>query len=58
MNRSIFRDQLIDLRGAIYNPGQQVEVNENGVWRPAQIQNLESYTVKNFYTEFLKYFFF
>jgi hypothetical protein len=50
MNRSIFRDQLIDLRGAIYNPGQQVEVNENGVWRPAQIQNLESYTVKNFYT--------
>ena len=50
MNRSIFRDQLIDLRGAIYNPGQQVEVSVNGVWRPAQIQNLESYTVRNFFT--------
>jgi hypothetical protein len=50
MNRSIFREQLIDLRGAIYNPGQQVEVNVNGQWRPAQIQNLESYTVRNFFT--------
>ena len=50
MNPSIFRDQLIDLRGAIYNPGQQVEVNVNGQWRPAQIQNLESYTVRNFFT--------
>ena len=50
MNRSIFRDQLIDLRGAIYNPGQQVEMNVNGQWRPAQIQNLESYTVRNFFT--------
>ena len=50
MNRTIFREQLIDLRGAIYNPGQQVEVNVNGQWRPAQIQNLESYTVRNFFT--------
>ena len=50
MNRTIFRDQLIDLRGAIYNPGQQVEMNVNGQWRPAQIQNLESYTVRNFFT--------
>ena len=50
MNRSIFRELLIDLRGAIYNPGQQVEVNVNGQWRPAQIQNLESYTVRNFFT--------
>jgi len=34
-------------RGGVYNPGQQVEVNENGVWRPAQIQNVANFTVRN-----------
>ncbi len=46
MNPSIFREAIRDLRGGIYNPGQQVEVFVNGVWRPAQIQNLASYTVR------------
>jgi hypothetical protein len=33
--------------GGVYNPGQQVEVNENGVWRPARIQNVANFTVRN-----------
>ncbi len=47
MNPAIFRAQLIDSRGAIYNPGQQVDVYINSQWRPGQIQNLDSYTVRN-----------
>jgi hypothetical protein len=47
MNPAIFRAQLIDNTGGIYNPGQQVDVYINSRWRPGQIQNLDSYTVRN-----------
>ena len=33
--------------GGVYNPGQQVEVDVNGEWIPAQIQNVENFTVRN-----------
>ena len=34
-------------RGGVYNPGEQVELQINGVWRPARIQGVANYTVRN-----------
>jgi hypothetical protein len=40
------RENHLDIQGGVYNPGEQVEVNENGVWRSGQIQGVANYTVR------------
>jgi hypothetical protein len=46
MSAASRREQQLAV-GGVYHPRQQVEVNENGVWRPAQIQNVANFTVRN-----------
>jgi len=40
------RENHLDIQGGVYNPEEQVEVNENGVWRSGQIQGVANYTVR------------
>jgi sRNA-binding regulator protein Hfq len=47
MNAQQLREQYMEDRGGIFNPGQQVEVNINGVWMPGQIQEVANFTVRN-----------
>jgi hypothetical protein len=46
MSAASRREQQLAV-GGVYHPRQQVEVNENGVWIPAQIQNVANFTVRN-----------
>jgi sRNA-binding regulator protein Hfq len=41
------RENNLDIQGGVFNPGQQVEVNINGVWMPGQIQEVANFTVRN-----------
>lgn len=41
------RENNLDIQGGIFNPGQRVEVNINGVWMPGQIQEVANFTVRN-----------